>query len=126
MCRYTMYGPYKQHYACFSCRKMFRKERFNDNVIEHLCPQCRQPMENMGLDFKAPPNKDSEQWRVVKLLASHNIRYHSCGCSGPGYRPRRLKEVPGFLQSSTSLSPGQLLLKRIPRQRIRVKGRTYS
>ena len=119
MCRYGMYGPYKFHYACFTCRKMFRQVNSYDRELYAafdaemvgseaqrrlhvekrvcLCPQCRQPMHNMGFDFKAPRQTDIKQWRKVELLHAHGYAYHSCGCSGPGYRPKTLKEVPAFL-----------------------------
>jgi hypothetical protein len=99
MCHYAMYGPYKDHYACFSCRKVFR---YHSGGREHLCPQCRGPLVSMGLDFKAPQQKDIEQWKVLEILHEHGIHFHSCGCGGPGYRPTRLRELPEFLQSASS------------------------
>lgn len=30
MCRYAMSGPYKRHYACFSCRKAFKQPPIDD------------------------------------------------------------------------------------------------
>jgi hypothetical protein len=30
MCRYAFSGPYKQHYACFSCRKAFKQPPISD------------------------------------------------------------------------------------------------
>lgn len=91
MCRYVICDYYKQHYACFHCRKCFR---YHEATV---CPECRQPLCAMGLDFKAPKQKDKEQWKVIEILYSKGIRYHSCGCEGPGYRPTRLKELPDFL-----------------------------
>ena len=95
MCRYGMHH-YKQHYACFSCRKAFRK---NAEMLPGppTCPQCGRPMKGMGLDFKAPRRRNRSQWRKAKLLAQYNILYHSCGCGGPGHRPAYLREVPSFL-----------------------------
>src|SRR5690554_6221330 len=93
MCRYAIYGPYKEHYACFHCRKCFRYHQAS------VCPQCRGPLYPMGLDFKAPKQKDKEQWKVLKILYDHGITFHSCGCSGPGYRPTRMKELPAFLKA---------------------------
>lgn len=105
MCRPRQY---KKHLACFHCRKMFR--RWGGGI---LCPQCRQEMRDMGRDFKAPKMRDSEQWNKVQLLANYNILYHSCNCALPGYRPRRLREVPAFLVKSLPKSEGQLLLERL-------------
>ena len=55
-------------------------------------------MHNMGLDFKAPKQTDVEQWKKVEILFNRGYNYHSCGCSGPGPRPARLKDVPTFLE----------------------------
>jgi hypothetical protein len=54
-------------------------------------------MSNMGLDFKAPRQRDKRQWKKVRILFERGYTYHSCGCGGPGYRPRTLAEVPAFL-----------------------------
>ncbi len=108
MCRYGEYGPYKEKWACFKCRKSFKQtDRHEltrvmplteDGARLVLCPQCKTPMENMGLDFKAPKQTDVEQWQKVELLFGRGYAYHSCGCSGPGPRPACLKDVPAFLE----------------------------
>lgn len=68
-----------------------------------LCPQCRQPMTNMGWDFKVPKQKDIEQWKKVEVLARNGVIFHSyCWWSeshkGPGPRPARLRDVEEFLK----------------------------
>ncbi|WP_224364266.1 hypothetical protein [Hyalangium versicolor] len=113
MCRYAMYGPYKQHYACFQCRKAFKwpldarqrppKEQSPEAV---KCPQCGEPMAGMGLDFRPPRQRDTRQWQKVELLFLRGYTYHSCGCGGPGYRPRTLREVREFLASLGPRSEG--------------------
>ena len=120
MCRYGMYGPYKQHYACFDCRKAFKRhpdsdlpdhvirERPDDAVVP--CPDCNQNMHCMGFDFEAPKKSDIKQWAKVALLYRHGFAYHSCGCCGPGYRPECLKEVETFIHESTSMSEAEKLL----------------
>ncbi len=45
MCRYGEYGPYKEHYACFDCRKMFRSFR------PIPCPECGLSMKEMAEIF---------------------------------------------------------------------------
>ncbi len=67
MCRYAMYGPYKQHYACFVCRKTFKRHQdcdLPDHIVRQRdddasvpCPNCNAPMHCMGMDFKAPKKK---------------------------------------------------------------------
>lgn len=119
MCRYALYGPYKGHYACFNCRKSFKWPRdarqapTEATVGEVKCPQCAGPMADMGKDFKAPKLRDTRQWRKVEMLFLHGYTYHSCGGGGPGYRPRTLREVPGFLDSNQPGSGGAALLRRI-------------
>lgn len=97
MCRYGNYGPYKQHWACFGCRKMFRNHRGEAPVRGLKCPECKLPMRNMGLDFKAPRASDVAQWKKVEILFRAGFKYSSCGCSGPGERPKYLRDVPEFL-----------------------------
>ena len=95
-----MYGPYKQKWACFKCRKSWKSPHGEVPRASALCPQCWAPLHNMGLDFKAPKQTDKEQWRKVELLSENGIDFSSCGCGGPGFRPARLREVPQFLQES--------------------------
>jgi hypothetical protein len=113
MCRYGFH-VYKRHMACFSCRVAVKdRER---------CPHCGQPLVDMGLDFKAPKKTDIKQWRKLELLHLNDIHFYSCGCGGPGYRPRRLNQVPAFLQAEAEAclpyrSEGeQLLAKFTPRK----------
>lgn len=42
-------------------------------------------MENMGLDFKAPPKRDKKAWKAIEAMAALGMRFESCGCGGPGY-----------------------------------------
>ena len=122
MCRYGIYGPYKQHYACFDCRKAFKQlpdcdlpdhvvqERAEDHTVK--CPDCGSPMNSMGPDFKAPRKTDKKQWAKVALLFEHGFAYHSCGCCGPGYRPANIKEAEVFIHQSRSLSEAEQILKK--------------
>ena len=98
--RYDFSGPYRQPYACFDCRKCFHSanwERKLSQVVTHLCPECRQPMHRMGVDFKAPRHADIRQWGKIQMLSAHGFIYAPYG-SGPGHRPKHLSEVPNFLQ----------------------------
>jgi hypothetical protein len=105
MCRYA-HHVYKYHYACFKCRKMFRRpQEFEmsrplqkDEVRISPCPQCSTPMKNMGRDFKAPRQTDLKQWQKVQELFEAGFGFGSCGCNGPGVRPRTLKEVKPFIE----------------------------
>lgn len=110
MCRYS-WRQYKQHYACLECQVSFK------GVL--VCPHCRRPMLAMGRDFRAPRRSDNRQWEKVRQLAAAGVLYHSCGCTGPGPRPKRLTDVPAFLaeRARPLAGSGEWLLRRIPRRR---------
>ncbi|GCE21485.1 hypothetical protein [Dictyobacter kobayashii] len=98
MCRFG-FTQYKDHYACFRCRKTFRYHQAT------TCPQCRRPLAAMGLNFRAPKQRAKEQWQVLEILYQHDINFSSCGCNGPGYRPTRMRDLPAFLaQAQASLT----------------------
>jgi DNA-directed RNA polymerase subunit RPC12/RpoP len=94
MCRYSEH-EYKTSWACFHCRKSFNKPRYGASCH---CPECGRPMKLMGRDFQAPRKRNKRAWRVVQRLRRAGIKFDSCGCGGPGYRPRRPWEVEGFLR----------------------------
>lgn len=120
MCRYAMYGPYKDIYACFKCRKVYKQtsryelEKAEIEKRQYKCPQCSEIMKDMGHDFKAPKQNDYKQWLKVELLYNSGFTYHSCGCGGPGYRPAELSEVESFIQNNKVFkSEGELLLRNL-------------
>ena len=123
MCRYGNYGPYKEPFACFDCRKVFKQtsrwelsDHFKPKPGEERvckCPQCGKPMADMGHDFKAPKHKDVKQWEKVRILYEHGFTYHSCGCCGPGLRPAELQDVWEFIEGNKSKSEGEKLLEKI-------------
>ncbi|WP_298512765.1 hypothetical protein [uncultured Kordia sp.] len=104
MCRYGFHD-YKPHYACFECRKTF-KRRFLIDINKgsrefesqpYKCPECGGMTANMGLDFESPKKSDLKAWNHVKDLYKTGITFHSCGCSGPGYIPRDTSTLIDFL-----------------------------
>jgi len=123
MCRYAEYGPCKEKWACFKCRKSFKQTNrielvrpmpvAQDGSRLVLCPQCKSPMHDMGLDFKAPKQTDVEQWKKVEALHGHGYTYHSCGCNGPGPRPSSLKDVPAFLKQQEQAAASRRREQRI-------------
>jgi NAD-dependent SIR2 family protein deacetylase len=124
MCRYTFHY-YKEHFACLSCKKTFKhqmwkferyarpQEARSDRVP--LCPQCRKPMADMGLDFRAPRQNDHKQWRKVALIYRHGITFHGCGCGGDE-RPATLAEARVFVENRRRTTAGSQLLRRIARR----------
>ncbi|KAF2514579.1 hypothetical protein E0W73_11540 [Flavobacterium foetidum] len=103
MCRYAM-TSYKPHYACFNCRKTFKRRLMGDikkgeaSVFEAKCPECAQLMANMGLDFESPKKDDVKKWEHLKSLYSVGITFHSCGCSGPGYIPNSKEKLIEYFE----------------------------
>ena len=125
MCRYAWHH-YKDHFACFECRKAFKhrqwepldagtwkmRRRLQHAPREVACPDCARPMVDMGLDFKSPPKEDREAWRILEILHEHGFTFHGCGCSVGFTPPRRLREVPSWLESHKRSSEGESLANR--------------
>lgn len=114
MCRYGEH-TYKQKYACFACRKMFRRPVAGRSAV---CPECGLAMSMMGRDFKAPRQADVRQWRKVELLVRRGYAFDSCGCFGPGARPATLREVPAFLEEQER-AKGEWARRQTAQQRAR-------
>lgn len=104
MCKYAMV-KYKSHYACFNCRKGFKRkllrdvtgnDKFQDK--EARCPECGGLMANMGKDFETPPRHQLKAWKHLKDLYIVGITFHSCGCTGPGYIPANKERLVTYLE----------------------------
>lgn len=64
------------------------------------CPQCGGGMNELGLDFRPPPQRDVEAWQIIAHLYERNFRFFGCGCGGVGYAPpKRLRELPAWLRA---------------------------
>lgn len=105
MCRYAM-ADYKPHYACFQCRKSFKRRllidikggRAAEESVPAKCPDCGNLMANMGLDFEAPKKKAVKEWKHIEDLYEAGITFHSCGCSGPGFVPKDRDQLLAYLE----------------------------
>jgi hypothetical protein len=127
MCRFSI-GQYKSKFACFDCRKSFRAwpiltgERYQDKnghwrnvTIPHKCPDCGQPMADMGVGFKPPRRSDLGQWEKVHRIYQNGVIFQMRCCYGPGERPARLNQVDEFLADRDrrrEKSEGEKLLER--------------
>lgn len=95
---------YKPHFACFNCRKTFKRRLKRDvkneeePILEAKCPECVELMANMGLDFESPKKDDVKKWEHIKSLYSVGITFHSCGCSGPGYIPNSKEKLIEYFE----------------------------
>jgi hypothetical protein len=132
MCRYPWHN-YRDHFACFHCRKAFKywqwedceksewktKARLHHVPREIVCPDCSEPMVDMGLDFKAPPTTNRSAWRILELLHQNGFRFQGCGCFVGFKPPRTLREVPDWLEEHQKLSPGAALLNKFATRRKR-------
>lgn len=95
MCRYILH-PVRTHYACLPCRFTAKHEQFCGGA-NRTCPHCRGRMIDLGRDFKAPRWGNTLQWRKIEKLVAAGITFDSCGCSGPGPRPRTLSDAKSKL-----------------------------
>ena len=104
MCRYGI-NTYKPHYACFECRKTFKRRLLKDidrdskefEKQSYKCPECGGITANMGFDFESPKKPDTKAWNHMESLYETGITFHSCGCTGPGYIPRDKNKLIEFL-----------------------------
>ena len=58
------------HWVCFRCRKMFRK-----SSRECVCPQCANPMVEMGSYFEPPKQSSKRLWELLEALARTGFRF---------------------------------------------------
>jgi hypothetical protein len=115
MCRYALH-PVKTHYACLPCRYTGKLDQRQAEAPR--CPRCREPMVNLGKDFKAPRRAAETQWRKVEMLVAAGITFDSCGCNGPGPRPRTLSDAKTQLRCRRThrkaWAPAGSLARRLP------------
>lgn len=62
------------HWACFDCRKSFSK---GASPTPRKCPECAQPMTDMGPYFEPPRKAAVKRWQVMKVLADNDLRFNS-------------------------------------------------
>lgn len=95
-------GGYYAPYACFSCRKSF-KRRAETGLPGKTCPQCGGAAIGLSRNFAPPPTTDKTQWRVVEYLVRSGFRYfpirdESTGLRIRGPYPRVLREAELFVR----------------------------
>lgn len=98
MCRYGE-AHYKAHYVCLRCRRTTKLELSSEH--ERLCSTCRLPMIGVGRDFAAPRRTDRAAWRALTVVLNAGLDFHSCGCDGPGFRPRTPAQVRERLRAAS-------------------------
>lgn len=83
MCRYEN-QKYRNNHVCLNCRRAFKSMRFDGTK----CPECGQLAICMGHDFKPPLKTSKNGWKKIGLFIEKGIKFHSCGCTGPGYKDK--------------------------------------
>ena len=63
----------------------------------HKCPECSEPMIDMGLDFKAPRQSDAKAWRNLHGMYRVGHTFHTCGCDRPGWIPVSSSDYATYL-----------------------------
>jgi hypothetical protein len=99
MCRYA-FRDNKPHYAYFKCRKLLKRKNLFDLIDdkavqskEAKCPQCKNLMANIGLDFESPKKTAIKALEHLQGLFAVRITYDSCGCGAPDYLPKNAKAL---------------------------------
>jgi hypothetical protein len=72
------------------------ESRYRDAAFN--CPECKQPMANLGLDFKAPRKSDIRAWKAIQKVYRLGHAFQTCGCNGPGYVPASEHEYQDYLE----------------------------
>lgn len=62
------------HWACFDCRKSFAKEA---SATARKCPECAEPMTDMGAFFEPPRKLNEKRWAVMRILAAAGYKFNS-------------------------------------------------
>lgn len=63
------------HWTCFDCRKSFAKEPLTEGARK--CPECAQPMTDMGAYFEPPRKLNVKRWTVMKVLADYGYKFNT-------------------------------------------------
>ena len=68
--------PTLSQYACFSCRKVFKKpHEYSVTPTVRKCPQCGGKMIAMGYKFRAPAMSDTDEWRRIERCLKEGRDY---------------------------------------------------
>lgn len=86
----TAQSAYLHPYACFCCRKSFKRASRIEAVLP--CPECGGPSVGLTRKFKPPKRSDVKQWNKVEALVRHGFLFWSVGEPYPD----TLQEVASF------------------------------
>ena len=93
--------PYSFHFACFHCRRSFKRLGGRDQVKR--CPGCRELAINLGRHFKPPKRSDAAQWEKVEFLVRSGFLFQHVYPPGsntePVPYPETLEEAKVFVEA---------------------------
>jgi hypothetical protein len=77
--------------------------RFDDLLAEyrdaiHKCPECGEPMVDMGFDFKPPRQSDVKAWQTLRGMYRVGHAFLTCGCDGPKWIPKSSADYRHYLE----------------------------
>jgi hypothetical protein len=85
-------------FACPACRKSFKrpaghagKRNLPRPIERRPCPHCGGDAYLMGSNFRAPPARDIEAWRVVEFLIKAGLPYFDIGQAYPTDLPEAVR-----------------------------------
>ena len=129
---------YQIHFACFDCRKAFKRpytvgeeersawlsRRFSGKQpskaftlpIYH-CPDCGGKMTMVGRAFRAPRHENIDSWRTVEFLVRSGFTFWS----NVGRRPETLSEAKEFVEKHRKISKGEKLAREIRKRSPKIK-----
>ncbi|MER6910315.1 hypothetical protein ABT354_01380 [Streptomyces sp. NPDC000594] len=79
------------HYICLPCRNAVKRRAAADHTVR--CPRCARAMIDAGQDLAVPRRNDRAGWRALTAVLGAGLTFHSGCCDGPGWRPRRPREI---------------------------------
>ncbi|MES2923857.1 MAG: hypothetical protein V4819_20045 [Verrucomicrobiota bacterium] len=98
-------GPeYLVQYACFVCRKSFKRAVQQQSAT---CPNCGAIAYMMGRNFKAPNVSDDQQWKKVEILYQGGVRFWGTQSYEKGKFPDTIDEAKAFLERNKATIQAQ-------------------
>jgi hypothetical protein len=74
--------------VCFKCRVCYHEAGGNQ---PRPCPECRKPMLEVGIHFRAPRRTKVREWKVLEVLVTkYGYKFYD---EGNGVIPKTLKEL---------------------------------
>ena len=69
------HGPYKHHFVCFECRKVFEPHFPSPFAEMERCPDCGGELWDCGPHFRGPKRRDRKAWEALRKRVTHGATY---------------------------------------------------